>query len=173
MPKSSTWPTLAVSTIISWVAYLPYLITGIHNSHILPRINSSLRQSADEGKNVVEILARGGCQHNFPTVSVSGPPELAIAGELCPPHTVTMYKGGVSSRKNESRGVGRIQNSHLPAKYVGGERFSISAATRHTPRQWWGRFLGIIGWDPSVRKSNRLHVDILRFSFIKLGCYIQ
>jgi hypothetical protein len=33
--------------------------------------------------------------------------------------------------------------------------------------------LGIIGWDPSVRKSNRLHVDILRFSFIKLGCYIQ
>ena len=27
----------------------------------------------------------------------------------------------------------------------------------------------IIGWDPSVCKSNRLHVDILRFSFIKLG----
>ena len=27
----------------------------------------------------------------------------------------------------------------------------------------------VIGWDPSVCKSNRLHVDILRFSFTKLG----
>ena len=36
--------------------------------------------------------------------------------------------------------------------------------------QWLGRFLGIItGWFPSVCKSNRLHVDIHRFSFIKLG----
>ena len=34
--------------------------------------------------------------------------------------------------------------------------------------QWLGRFLGIIGWDPSVCKSNRLHVDILRFSYINL-----
>ena len=34
----------------------------------------------------------------------------------------------------------------------------------------WGYFWAqIIGWDPSVCKSNRLHVDILRFSFIKLG----
>ena len=32
-----------------------------------------------------------------------------------------------------------------------------------------GRFLGIIGGDPSVCKSSRLHVDILRFSFMKLG----
>ena len=31
-------------------------------------------------------------------------------------------------------------------------------------------FFGIItGWEPSVCKSNRLHVDILWFSFIKLG----
>ena len=35
--------------------------------------------------------------------------------------------------------------------------------------QWSGRFLGIIGWDPSVCKSNRSHVDILWFSFVKLG----
>ena len=36
--------------------------------------------------------------------------------------------------------------------------------------KWWsGRFLGIIGWDPRVCKSNWLHVDILRFFFIKLG----
>ena len=35
--------------------------------------------------------------------------------------------------------------------------------------QWSGRFLGIIGQDPSVCKSDRLHVDILRFSFTKLG----
>ena len=27
----------------------------------------------------------------------------------------------------------------------------------------------VIGWDPSVCKSNRLHVDMLQFSFIKLG----
>ena len=26
-----------------------------------------------------------------------------------------------------------------------------------------GRFLGVFGWDPSVCKSNRLHVDVLRF----------
>ena len=32
-------------------------------------------------------------------------------------------------------------------------------------QQWSGRFLG----DPSVCKSNRLHVDNLQFSFIKLG----
>ena len=39
-----------------------------------------------------------------------------------------------------------------------------------THAQWSGRFLGIItGWDPSVCKSNRFHVDILRFSFVKLG----
>ena len=35
--------------------------------------------------------------------------------------------------------------------------------------QWSGRFLDITGWDPSACKSNRLHVDILRFSFTKLG----
>ena len=35
--------------------------------------------------------------------------------------------------------------------------------------QWSGRFLGIIDWDPNVCKSNRLYVDILWFSFIKLG----
>ena len=32
-----------------------------------------------------------------------------------------------------------------------------------------GRFLGITAWDHGVCKSNRLHVDILWFSFIKLG----
>ena len=39
--------------------------------------------------------------------------------------------------------------------------------------QWSGRILGIIGWDPSICKSNRSHVDILRFSFIKLGYILQ
>ena len=34
-----------------------------------------------------------------------------------------------------------------------------------------GIFLIIIGWNPSVCKSNWLHVNILRFSFIKLGLY--
>ena len=39
-----------------------------------------------------------------------------------------------------------------------------------TEDQWLGKFLRIIiGWDPSVCKSNRLHDDILRISFIKLG----
>ena len=32
-----------------------------------------------------------------------------------------------------------------------------------------GGGLGITGWDPSVGKSNRLHFNILRFSFLKLG----
>ena len=35
--------------------------------------------------------------------------------------------------------------------------------------QWFGRILGITGWDPSVCRSHRLHFDILQFSFIKLG----
>ena len=38
--------------------------------------------------------------------------------------------------------------------------------------QWPGRCLGITSRDPSVCKSNRLHVDILQFSFIKLGCIL-
>jgi hypothetical protein len=32
-----------------------------------------------------------------------------------------------------------------------------------------GEILGIIGWGPIVCKSNRLHVDILWFSWDKLG----
>ena len=40
---------------------------------------------------------------------------------------------------------------------------------RHTSvSQWSGRFLCIIGRDPSVCKSNRLHVDILRLFYIVL-----
>ena len=35
-------------------------------------------------------------------------------------------------------------------------------------KQWSGRFLGIIGWEISVCKSNRLHVDILRNFYINL-----
>ena len=33
---------------------------------------------------------------------------------------------------------------------------------------WLGRFLGIIGWDPSVGKSDRWHVDNLWFFYINL-----
>ena len=32
-----------------------------------------------------------------------------------------------------------------------------------------GRFVGVTGWDPSVCKSNWVHVHNLRFTFIKLG----
>ena len=39
--------------------------------------------------------------------------------------------------------------------------------------QWLGRFLGITGWNLSVCKSNRLYVDILRFSFIKFGLFYK
>ena len=39
----------------------------------------------------------------------------------------------------------------------------------HRGKQWSRRFLGMIVWDPSVCKSNRLHIDILQFSFIRLG----
>ena len=38
--------------------------------------------------------------------------------------------------------------------------------------QWLRRFLDTMGWDPSVCKSNRLHADILRLSFSRLGYYI-
>jgi hypothetical protein len=50
-----------------------------------------------------------------------------------------------------------------------GQILAQKLSSKSLPNQWSGRFLGTIGWDPSVRKSNRLHVDILRFSFIKLG----
>ena len=40
---------------------------------------------------------------------------------------------------------------------------------RMTHIQWSKIFLGITSLDPTVCKFNRLHVDILRFSFIKLG----
>ena len=35
--------------------------------------------------------------------------------------------------------------------------------------QWSGSILGIVGWDCSVCKFIQLHVDILRFSFMRLG----
>ena len=34
-----------------------------------------------------------------------------------------------------------------------------------TTHQYPGRFLSIVGRDPSVFKSNRLHVDIIQFFF--------
>ena len=44
---------------------------------------------------------------------------------------------------------------------------------KENPKHWLqpviGEILGIISWDPSVCKSNQLHVDILRFSCMKLG----
>jgi hypothetical protein len=35
-----------------------------------------------------------------------------------------------------------------------------------------GKFLGIVGQDPSDSKSNRLHVDIFHFSFIELWYFL-
>ena len=34
-----------------------------------------------------------------------------------------------------------------------------------------GRFLGITGWNPTIYKSNQLHVHILWFSFVKMGIF--
>ena len=36
-----------------------------------------------------------------------------------------------------------------------------------------GEIFGMMGWDPSVCKSSRLHVDILRFSFVELGYILR
>ena len=53
--------------------------------------------------------------------------------------------------------------------FFGLSRFDDHGSLGWCVRQWSGRFLGIIiGWDPSVCKSNGLQVDILRFSLIKL-----
>ena len=41
-----------------------------------------------------------------------------------------------------------------------------------TNEQYKERVLGIIGWDPSVSKSNRLHVDIFRLFFANLRCIL-
>ena len=44
---------------------------------------------------------------------------------------------------------------------------------QETWEQWLGRFLDIIGWDPSVCKSKWLHVDILQVTFVKLGYILE
>ena len=48
-------------------------------------------------------------------------------------------------------------------------RFFPKESNENGSHQWSGRFLGIIGGDPSICKSNRLHVGILRFCLYKLG----
>ena len=50
-----------------------------------------------------------------------------------------------------------------------GRFLGIIGRHRSGSKQWSGRFLGMTSWDPSVCKSNRLHVHILRFSYIELG----
>ena len=54
--------------------------------------------------------------------------------------------------------------------WMEGTRWCIGIAGRGAS-QWSERFLGITDWDPSVCKSNRLHVHIVQFSFIKFGVY--
>ena len=71
-------------------------------------------------------------------------------------------------------GLTKIKN-HIPNIY-GFEAifyvlFYVKERIDKCSYQWSGRFLDIIGWDSSVCKSNRLHVDILPFSFTKLGVY--
>ena len=46
----------------------------------------------------------------------------------------------------------------------------VSMRMQHAIMWGLGRILGIVGWDPSDSKSNRLHVDIFRFFFINLRC---
>jgi len=41
------------------------------------------------------------------------------------------------------------------------------------PHECLEKFLGIIGWDPIVCKSNRLHVDILQFSLLNWGIFYK
>ena len=61
----------------------------------------------------------------------------------------------------------KIMQQHLPRLGSKGSirgqcaiTWGISVRKDTTPIQWSRRFLGIItGWDPSVCKSNRLHVD--------------
>ena len=50
---------------------------------------------------------------------------------------------------------------------------SLAAVNVYREAEVIGEIFGhnLTGWDPSVCKCNRLHVHILRFSFIKLGVY--
>ena len=66
------------------------------------------------------------------------------------------------------------QNNQLPTKsHDELKDYSTKNASIPFPFQtsfgalWlvFGEILGIIGWDPSVCKSNRLHVDTLRFLY--------
>ena len=58
----------------------------------------------------------------------------------------------------------RLINVHI--NYILGESITHPQGS-HT----MGRFLGIIGWGPSVCKSNWLHVNILQFFFYESGVY--
>ena len=77
-----------------------------------------------------------------------------------------------------STGAGAAAGACLTSTCAGGkqpaglmqhlEEVQRRGGPREGRRQWSGRFLGIIGWDPSVCKSNRLHVHIFRFSFYQI-----
>ena len=83
----------------------------------------------------------------------------------------------LSNRVCESSETGQFINQWLHKNSKHKWHFDVLDLQKHVRstdlvkglEQWSGGFLGIIGWDPSVCKSNRLHIDILRFSFIKLG----
>ena len=74
---------------------------------------------------------------------------------------------------NSERSSIRIQHV-LVAEYPICEECHINSVWQSSNRDnigiitMSGRFLGIIGWDPSVSKSNWLHLDIFRFFFIHL-----
>ena len=95
---------------------------------------------------------------------------LLFLTRLWEPKTMSNWalaKGSLTLRSNASLGIIEV--------YMGETRTitkspSYNMLNSYRLGQWPGRFLGIIvGWDPSVCKSNRLHVDILWFPFIELG----
>ena len=75
--------------------------------------------------------------------------------------TRTSSHAGPGREHMKNRAMKEVSDMRGPTVW----RCDLARVPTTWPHQLSGRFLGIItGWEPSVCKSDRLHVDILRFS---------
>jgi hypothetical protein len=95
-----------------------------------------------------------------------------ICGWICDKHH-HMYRGWWWGKPSWDSGPRIISTPRMCISPRSFNFFEKVSSGYHCHHQWLGRFLGIIGWDPSVCKSNRWHVDIHRFFLIKLGYILQ
>ena len=94
-----------------------------------------------------------------PAAGLSNPTAAAAASPQMRPN-----EGHLIPRKLDYSALGACKRHHHHQQQQQHSFLEVAVPTRDG-----GDFLGIIGSDPSVCNSHRLHVDILRFSFVKFG----